>query len=438
MNLEQAVQYLDSFINYEKETDQAYPEAFKLDRMRAFLKELGNPQNAFDSIIVAGSKGKGSTCQFLSSILRMENLKVGLYTSPHLVDVRERIQVNGLLINEIRFVDQLTKFKKALEEYSWRKNPPTYFEMLTALAFCHFKEMKVQVAVLEVGLGGLYDSTNVAPAKVAGLTAISLEHTDKLGKTVSKIAVQKCGIIKGREIVVSSSQAPEVVHVIEDACENREAELVRIGKDIRIQERNFGENFQRFDVRTPWGSFYDLEINLRGSHQMENAAVAVGLAKALERKARIQISEEAIRQGLMDARWPGRLERVMDRPRIILDGAHNVDSIQKMLQAVKRHFHYSDLIVVFACSDDKDAQGMLKELESELNYLILTQFSQARALPAKKMEVPEDSGKEVFVEPVIKNAIMKAKSIAEPDDLIVITGSLYLVAEARQLLLGGI
>ena len=190
MTYEDAALYLDSFINHEKEISSDYPEALKLDRMRALAKEFGNPQNAYDSVIIAGSKGKGSVAVFLSSILRMENLRVGLYTSPHLKDVRERIQVNGLWISEARLAEFMSRLKKGQEEYSWKKDPPTYFEVMTVLAFHTLKEMKVHVAVLEVGLGGLYDSTNIAPAKVVGLTPVSLEHTDKLGKTVSMIAVQ--------------------------------------------------------------------------------------------------------------------------------------------------------------------------------------------------------------------------------------------------------
>ncbi len=439
MNDSQVLEYLDSLANYEKETSQAYPEAFKLDRMKSLLRELGNPQNAFDSVIVAGSKGKGSICIFLSSILRMENLKVGLYTSPHLLDVRERIQVNGLWINEVRFSEYLTKFKKILEEYVWRKNPPTYFEVLTALAFCHFKELKVQVAVLEVGLGGLYDSTNVVSSKVAGLAPISLEHTDKLGKTVSKIAVQKCGIIKGREIVVSSSQPSEAANVIEATCQDREAQLVRVGKEIQVQERNFTEDLQRFDVKTPWGNFYDLETRLRGRYQLENAAVAIGLAKALERKIpRLAITEEAVRQGVLDASWPGRLEKIADRPRIVLDGAHTVDSVHKMIGGLKRHFRFSDLIFVFGTSSDKDAEGMLQEVLSEADCLIVTQSSHPRAMPVQKIaSFIENTGKEMFVEPSVKNAMAKARSLADVDDLIVVSGSLYLVAEIRQQLFSG-
>ncbi len=439
MQYHDALERLNSFINYERETDTAYPEAFKLDRMRELAKELGNPQNAYESVIIAGSKGKGSTASFLSSILRMDNWRVGLYTSPHLNDVRERIQINGMHISENKFVEGISKIDKALESPVFRKMLPTYFEVLTALAFMHFKEMKVDVAVLEVGLGGLYDSTNIANAKVVGITPVSLEHTDKLGKTISKICVQKCGVIKGREIVISGAQMPEAVTVIEKAAEEREAQLVRVGKDIKVTERSVTPDKQHFDVRTPWGNSYDLETHLLGRHQLDNAAIAIGLAKALEKKTRLKISEGAIHQGILDARWPGRLEKVWDKPKIVLDGAHNVDSMQKLLDALPAHFRYSDLVVVFAASQDKDIEGMMKIILSRTSCVVLTQFNSPRAMPAKKIYsiLEKELEKEVFIEAECVQAVAKARSLAGVDDLILVTGSLYLVGEVREHVLGG-
>ena len=433
MNYSESIQALDFFVNHEKTNSFDYPEAFKLERMRALAKEFKNPQNAFESILIAGSKGKGSTAAFLSAILRMENWKVGLYTSPHLWDVRERIQVNGLPLSQSRFTEFMERMKKIMNDYSWKKNPPTYFEVLTVMAFNYFKEMKVQTAVLEVGLGGLYDSTNIAPAKVCGLTPISLEHTDKLGKTVSKIAVQKCGIVKGREIVVSAPQSAEAQSVIESACQEREAALFRVGKDIKIFEREFGEDFQKMDVRTPWGDFYNLEIRLLGTHQMENAAQAVGLAMGLGRKTHLNVSEIAIRRGVLDAGWPGRLEKVAQHPRIVLDGAHTVDSIKKMLEGLRRHFEFSGLVAVFGSSGDKDAEGMLAHLAPECRRLVLTQFQNPRAMPCRLLAEKMPTGfKEVCVEPDPPEALKQAVAQAGAEDLILVTGSLFLVAELRE------
>lgn len=432
MNYEEAAEFIDSFINHEKTLSAQYPEEFKLDRMRELAKEFGNPQNAYESVIIAGSKGKGSTSVLLSSILRMENLRVGLYTSPHLVHLSERIQVNGLMISEAHFTDAVLRLRKILDTYSWRKDPPTYFEILTIIAFHYFKEMKVHVAVLEVGLGGLYDSTNIAEAKVAGITPISFEHTDKLGKTLSKIAVQKCGIIKGREVVVSGPQPPEVETVIQKAAEEKEARLFRVGKEIRVFERDFGENFQRFDLKTSFGNYYDLEIRLLGRHQLDNAALAAGLAKGLEKKTRLKISDSAVRQGILDARWPGRMEKIGENPLVLLDGAQNQDSAKKLSAGLKRHFVYEKLIVVLGVSADKDLEGILSELLPEASCFIATQSMNPRAVSAKLIgEQAKDLIKEVWVEECSSAAFKKAKELAGPRDLILITGSLFLVGEIK-------
>src|SRR3989338_2737916 len=432
MNYQEALDYLHSFINYERKVSWQYPEAVGLDRMRALAKALGNPQNAYETIIIAGSKGKGSTAVILSSILRMENLKVGLYTSPHLVDVRERIQVNGLPISEMRFIELMHGLKRVLGEYAWKKEPPTYFEILTAIAFCHFKDMKVHVAVLEVGLGGLYDSTNIACAKVAGVTPISLEHTDKLGKTVSKIAVQKCGIIKGREIVVSGVQPPEAEEAIRKTCAQREAEFWRVGADIRFFERQHGEDFQRFDIKSGFGNYFDLELRLLGQHQVMNAAQAVGLAKAFEKKTRFKISDSAVRQGIADARWPGRLEKIDESPLVVLDGAHNPESVKKLIAGLKRHLTYEKLFVVFGVSSDKDLEGILGELMPELSCLIVTEFESPRALKTHLIaHAAESYGKDIVIEENPLAAYDKARALASSNDLVLVTGSLYLVGEIK-------
>ncbi len=432
MNYEEAVEFVDSFVNHEKTVSAKYPEEFKLDRMRALAKEFGHPQNAYESVIIAGSKGKGSTAAILSSVLRMENLRVGLYTSPHLCDIKERIQVNGLMISETRFTEAVLRLRKILESYFWRKNPPTYFEVLTVMAFYYFKEMKTNVAVLEVGLGGLYDSTNIAHAQVVGITPISLEHTDKLGKTVSKIAVQKCGIIKGREIVVSGPQPPEVETVIQKTIEEKEARSLRVGKELRIFERNFGEDFQRFDLKADFGNYYDLEIRLLGRHQLDNAALAVGLAKSLEQKTRWKISDAAVRQGILDARWPGRMEKIGDEPLILLDGAQNPESARKLIVGLKRHFHYEKLILVLGISSDKDLDGVLSELLPEASCLVATQSSNPRAVPAKLIfERAKDFSKESWAMDSAFAALQKAKTLAGPNDLVLMTGSLFLIGEIR-------
>ncbi|MEI8345565.1 MAG: bifunctional folylpolyglutamate synthase/dihydrofolate synthase, partial [Candidatus Omnitrophota bacterium] len=215
MNYSQTIDYLNDFVNYEKERDFEYSRAMTLDRMKLLARQLGNPQNAYECVTIAGSKGKGSIAAMVASILRAESYRVGLYTSPHLLNLRERITVGGVMISEARFCEGIDRLRHVLDDAVWRRQMPTYFEMLTALAFWYFKEVKVHAAVLEVGLGGLFDSTNIADPRVVGIAPISLDHTELLGKTISKIAVQKCGIIKGRQIVVTSPQKSEAMAVIE-------------------------------------------------------------------------------------------------------------------------------------------------------------------------------------------------------------------------------
>ena len=226
--------------------------------------------------------------------------------------------------------------------------------------------------------------------------------------------------------------------ILEAACDDREAKLYTVGKEIKVTERDFSEDVQRFDVRTPWAGYYDLELHLRGAHQLQNAAQAIGLAKALGDKTRLSVSEDAVKQGVLDARWAGRLEKVGDRPRIVLDGAHNTDSVRKMLDGVKRHFHFSSLIVVFGSSSDKDVDGMLQGITAEADRLVLTQARHPRALPVPEiLSRFEGATKKVYSENTPAEAIKKARSLASADDLILITGSLYLVAEARLELFGG-
>ncbi len=435
MDYAQSLEFINSFINYEKMDSFDYPEAFKLDRMRALAKELGNPQKSFESVIIAGSKGKGSIASILSSILRMDNIRVGLYTSPHLVDLRERIQINGLLISETRLVEIAHLIRKTLDGLSWRKNPPTYFEVLTAMAFCHFKDMKVQVAVLEVGLGGLYDSTNIVEAKAVGLGPISLEHTDKLGKTISKIAVQKCGVIKGREAVVSAPQADEAWAVIQKSAAANEATLYRVGKEIKVSTRDHGESYQKFDLRGPLGNYFDLELHLLGEHQIDNAAVAIGLAKALEAKTRLKISDAAVKNGVLDAFWPGRLEKISDSPSIVLDGAHHPQSLRAALEGLKRHFHYRRLVVVFGVSIDKDLEGMLHELVPVTDSLVLTHSKHPRARRVESIAQSIESFKgDMVLEGDLKGALGKARALAGTNDLIFITGSLFLIGDVKEMM----
>lgn len=434
MDIAQAHQFLEQFANYEKSLDWSYPEAIKLDRMRSLAKELGNPHNAYPSILVAGSKGKGSVAALTASILRMEGYKVGLYTSPHLSDLRERIRVNGLMISQERLIELSLRLRRVLDEPAWKRNPPTYFEVLTAMAMLHFKESKIQIAVLEVGLGGLYDSTNIAHACSVGLVPIGLEHTDKLGKTIPKIAVQKCGVIKGRETVVSAPQTTGAEGVIQKAAEEADAVLWRVGREIRVTERGYDARSQRFDVKTPLGDHYGLETQLLGRHQIENAALAVGLAVSIEKRTRMKVSAEAVRQGVAVAAWPGRLETVAESPAVLLDGAHTPDSVRRLLEAIDRHFTYGKLWVVLGISADKDALSIGRTLGERADGLFLTAASGPRAMPAAELAAAletDPSRDKIRGRGTPEEAIDLALFAADPKDLVLVTGSLFLVGQLR-------
>ncbi|MBI2094553.1 MAG: bifunctional folylpolyglutamate synthase/dihydrofolate synthase [Candidatus Omnitrophica bacterium] len=435
MDYPAALAYLDSLVNYEKVRSFRYPEALNLGRMRALAAAWEDPQTAYACVSIAGSKGKGSTAAILSAILNAAGIRTGLYTSPHLLDARERIRTCGRDIPERDFAERASRMKELLLTGPWEKDPPTYFEALTVMAFDYFRSQGARVAVLEVGLGGLYDSTSIADAKAAAITPISLEHTDKLGRTIGQIAVQKAGIIKEGQTVISAPQLPEAGGVIERAAAAARATLWRVGEVIAVVERAFGEDFQDFDVRAPLGDCEGLRLKLLGRHQMENAAQAVALAQALGEKAGLKIPQEAMRRGLESARWPGRLEVIGASPRVVLDGAHNADSARRILGALARHFRFERLIAVLGVSEDKDLGGILGQIAPVAQAVVATQSSHVRALPAEAVaKAAGGIAPEVFLEKDALRAFEKARSLAGRNDLVLVTGSLFLVGDIRRTL----
>ena len=406
--------YIDSFIDFEKLPRYAYASSFRLERMHEFLRELGNPHLGLNTIHIAGSKGKGSTCAIIASILKEAGYSVGLYTSPHLLDVRERIRILGEgcrvkgegfegVIDIKEFVALIEKIRPVAEKFRNRDElgSLSFFEILTACAFLYFKERKVDFAVLETGLGGRLDATNVTEPLICGITSISLEHTDKLGASLEEIAREKAGIIKPQGIVFSAPQDEKIMGVIREACRERNAKLYEAGRDIDK----------------------DLEINLIGRHQVENAALAVSMLN------HINIKEEAIRKGLKNVSWPGRLQVVRKEPYVILDGAQNVASIKAVLSSIKEIFRYKRLISVFGISRDKDIKGVSTELDKTSDLVILTKSSNSRAkepfylkenFSRTKAEIAND----------VEEALKLSFSAADKEDLILVTGSLYVVGDA--------
>jgi dihydrofolate synthase/folylpolyglutamate synthase len=329
------------------------------------------------------------------------------------------------LIDEVRPVAEKYRDHRTLGKAS-------FFEILTACAFLYFKKKQVDAVVLETGLGGRLDATNVILPKVCAITNISLEHTDKLGNSLGSIAFEKAGIIKGQGIAVSANQEKEVIDVIRKVCRERNTELYEVGKDIRYSIIDSGEKGQVFDLEGPVYSYRNLKLSLIGLHQVENASVAIGMLKLINKD--FNIGEASIRQGLKEASWPGRLEIVKKNPYVILDGAQNPASILTLIISIKKLFRYKRLICVFGISSDKDIKGVTSLLDTFSDIIILTKArDNPRAEDVTRLR-ENFSGLRTSLEETsnIDDALKKALILADKNDLILITGSLFVVGDAMK------
>ena len=451
MDYTSVLEYVNSFIDFEKISQYNYVLSFKLERIRSFLERLGDPHKAFDSVHIAGSKGKGSTCVITAHILKESGYRVGLYTSPHLMDMRERIRVldrgfsrggetesGGLgfegAVEQEEFTRLIENIKPVAEGFRDHKElgKLSFFEILTAVAFLYFKERRIDIAVLETGLGGRLDATNIVQPLVSGLTNISMEHADKLGDTLSAIVKEKAGIIKAGGMVVAASQEKEVADVIREVSRDKGAELHEIGKDIKYSITDLGKNGVVFNMEGPGYSYKDLRMNLIGFHQAENACLAAAMVKALPYD-KYDISEEAVRNGLKKALWPGRLHIINKAPYILLDGAQNVASVKAVLSSIKSIFDYNRLICIFGASADKDIKGISGELALACDTVIVTKSRNIRAAkPAYLRENFPRSMQAIECTNNLEDAMRRALELADKKDLILVTGSLFLVGEAME------
>ncbi len=446
MTPREAKRYLDSFANFEL-SNTSYAPSFRLDRVHHLLELLGNPQKKIKIIHVAGTKGKGSTCAFTAFILKNAGYKVGLYTSPHLNDYKERIRIlnprikYGALkdsfagkIKMSAFCRLLGKIKPVVETLRNDKEfgGITYFEIYTVLALCYFKENKVDFAVLETGLGGRLDATNTADSLVCAITPISLEHTQQLGKTLTKIAAEKAAIIKSRhQTVIVAPQINEALKVIKKYCRKLYAQPVFVGKDIVGKSIRQNLKEQTFEVKTSKKTYAHLKTKLLGRHQVVNAAVSIGIVEALEEKG-FKISEQAVREGIKETIWPGRFEMVRSKPLVILDGAHNSGSSKVLAQTIKDLFPKEKVTIILGISKDKDRKGICRELRKIARQFILTKARHPRALDFKTVRKENlFAGVEVKYTGNIKGAMNLA--LRQKEEIIIVTGSLFIVAEARKL-----
>lgn len=424
MDYKEALNYLDSFIDYEKIASFDYKESIKLKRIKWLAGKLGNPHLDLRCIHISGTKGKGSTSAMVASILKEAGYNVGLYTSPHLVSFRERIRVNDGLISEEELCGLINRMRPVIDSIDRQDDAcPTFFEVYTALSFLYFKEKRTDFCVFEVGMGGRLDATNIIERPLCcGITQISLEHTQKLGNTLGEIAAEKAGIIKDRSVCVSSSQDASAMEVIRKTCVEKNSRLYEVGRDLRFER----DKNRFFSVNGIFRQYPFLEVGLLGDHQFMNAATAIGLVESL-RFYGIIVRPDAIRQGLSNVKWPGRIHVLKKNPYVVLDGAQNKASANALKRAIKQYFNYNKLILVLGISSDKDIKGICEELEPVSDEIILTKAGIPRA--EKPSVLKNFIQKEATLTNGVIEALERAEASAGPSDLILVTGSLFVVGE---------
>ena len=439
----EALSYLYSFIDYSAERSYRYaPDVFDLSRVALLLERLGNPHQAYPSFHVAGTKGKGSVSSFIASALRQAGLRTAFYSSPHLVDFRERVQVDGVQISQAdlaRLVDEIEPVVAQVPDL-------TMYEIVTVLAFLYFARQQVECAVIEVGLGGRLDATNVLRPLVSVITSLSYDHTHLLGDRLSDIAGEKAGIIKSCVPVVLAPQQHEAENVVARVAEERGSPLIRVGKDWLYAPGVHGLTGQSLHI---WSAVEQdqmddfvqsggglewvpprFEIPLLGYHQVTNCAVAYA-ALQVARGQGLKVTEEAIRKGFARTSWPGRFQVLSQDPIVILDAAHNRDSALKLRIALDDYFPGQFVTMVFGASADKDLTGMFEELLPRVARLIATQADNPRAAEVSDLAaLAHGHGTRVETVVPVAQALERALKILRPDEVLLVTGSLFVVGEA--------
>ncbi|MEW6094902.1 MAG: folylpolyglutamate synthase/dihydrofolate synthase family protein [bacterium] len=437
MNYIDVIKYLNSL--------ERFGIQLGLERITKLLELLGNPHKNLKCIHIAGTNGKGSVTTFIGEILKSAGFKVGIYTSPHFISFTERITINGIQIPESQVAEIISKDILPAIDILTRHSPtahchlthPTYFEITTAVAFTYFAQEKVDIAVLEVGLGGRLDATNVVTPLVSVITSVNLEHQDVLGKKLEQIAYEKAGIIKQGVPVVTAATQPAVIKVIKKAAKQKNAPLYQLGKEIKFiidKYPDLNSNY-KFKVKGVLKEYRGLQTSLLGYHQIINATTSISTIEILQKHHGFKIATQDIKKGLLKAKIRGRLELIKKNSiSFLLDGAHNPASASLLRKALKDYFPFRRLIFIIGILDDKDIAGIIRELlykNENLYRVIITQSKINRAVQPEKIhqEVSKYTDK-INILPTVEESIKHAESIATLADLICISGSLYTVAEA--------
>jgi len=445
------LEYLYSFIDHSLTRNlRNSPENFNLDRMRSMMSFLGEPQKKYQVIHVAGTKGKGSTAALIANVLQQANYKVGFYTSPHLHDYCERIKINNTNLSHQDFI----KLMDEIKPYINKVEGITTFELTTAIALLYFYIQKVDFAVIEVGLGGRLDATNIVDPLVSVITSLSLDHINVLGDTLAQIAYEKAGIIKPGCPVVIAPQKEEARRVLYRIAEERNSEVIEVGKDLLYaasahnldgqsfivwpkEEQSFVNHYIESGGRDEWAP-KRFHIPLLGFHQVQNAATAYATVLEIQ-KSGVKIRDEEIIKGFEKVEWPGRFEIINKKPLIIIDSAHNRESSLRLRLAIDDYFPGVPVILVFGASEDKDIEGMLIELLPRVKSVVSTKSFHPRALePENIVEYALKLGKRGYFTNSVEEAIEKALELAGSEALILVTGSIFVAAAVREVWLKNI
>lgn len=405
---------------------QKYGIKFGLNSTESILERLDNPHRKLRCIHVGGTNGKGSTAAILSSVLTRHGFRVGLYTSPHLVRFTERFRINDEEVPMHAILPVFERIRSAINE----DEPPTFFEVVTSMGLAYFAQEEVDWAVIEVGMGGRLDATNVIQPHATVITNVAYDHQEFLGNTLAAIAREKAGIIKNGIPVVTGARQPLVQGILKATCYRHEAPLYCLGSDFRVRRNPDGS----FQYQGKWRRWPSLTVALKGGHQLQNTALALSCLEVLERDHALVVNETSLQEGLARVHWPARLEVLQERPLILLDGAHNPQGAETLRDALKNSFKYKRLHLVLGIMADKDIKGILRRLLPLAETAIFTQPRYARAADPeelKRLARPYLKKHYVINDPAA--AIEQAKQLADADDAICIAGSLYFAGEVKEL-----
>jgi dihydrofolate synthase/folylpolyglutamate synthase len=419
MNYKNCIDWLNSF--------EQFGIKLGLNRIRYICKKLGNPQDCYNIIHVGGTNGKGSVCKYLESILVNNGYSVGTYTSPHLQRITERFIVNKKEISKKEIISLIVKIKPIIKEMVNNNNSPTYFEIVTAIAFQYFKEKKVDFSIIEVGLGGRFDATNIINPMVTIITNVTLEHQNILGEKIEKISLEKAGIIK-KDIPLITAATGKGLNILKKVASDNNSPITIISENsFKIINKSL--NLQEYQVI---GSIrkYNIKTSMIGNYQVENIAITIAAIETLQMNG-LYLTDDSINESFLNTKNPGRMEIAGLNPLILLDGAHNVAAMKLLKKFLQENFSNNKIILIIGILSDKNVQSILDIITCVADLIIVTRSQNKRSFEPNKLKKMIRNN-EVIVKDNVINAIKYVNSVAEKDDIICITGSLYIVGESRE------